>query len=248
MQQTTRTVTKQKTNNETITMYLKKHKNSSSSPSSPSSSESSQSQELEGILPCNKIINIYASIKILYKIRGSYVSPTGYKYHLIIPTTNFIETMSDLLDPVEFAIYEKLMFNGKAILIPYRKDKKQFKKGDTLYFVRCENNSLHFVKPSDIPKGIALDRFNYNNTRVNQERINTRSHHVFEREKLKVIRDMIDLFTCENSQSNFCKQALRRSCENETKDAKLLKEIYHYGLRNTKIPNRSWEEVCNNKN
>jgi len=242
----TQTQTKTRQNNETINIRLTHHKKSSSPSSSPPSSSSASSQQLEGILPCDKIVNIYTSIKILYKIRGSYTSPSGVKYHMIIPTTNFLETMSDILDPVEFAIYEKIMFNGKAILLPYRKEKNVFKKGDTLLFVRCKNNSLHIVKPSDVPKSVALDRYNYEHKfTTKQETVNSRSHHMFEREKLKVIRNMIDLFTCENAQSKFCKDALKTACEDETKDAKLLKEIYHYGVRNTKIPNRTWEEVCN---
>lgn len=209
---------------------------------------SAPSVSVNDILPCDKIINVYASIPILYKLRGSYVGKNGKKYHIIAPKDNIYGHIQNLLDPVEFKIYEPLLFlEQRHVLIPYRDDKKVPKKGQEWLFVRCKNNSLHIVAPSDLVNNVATDRYLYGRASPSdKEVLAKKNNYAFEREKNNVYRKVKTLDSCDTKQTPLCKEVFVSSCSDETKDPELLKSIYQFGVRTSKDKNRTWEEVCVN--
>lgn len=212
--------------------------------SSPSSGNSGSANEL---FPCDKIVNVYASIPILYKMKGSYIAPNGRKYHVITPKTNVYSAIQETLDPEEFRIYEPLMFLEQTkLLIPYRKDKKVPLKGQEWLFVRCQNNSLHIVSPSDLVNNIIVkERYQYRKAPIpKKQELNAKNHYVFERETINANRKIKAMLECNNVTTSECKEALQSSCDDELKDPGVLKTVYDLGYRTSKNPGRTWEEVC----
>jgi hypothetical protein len=211
---------------------------------SPSSGNSGTPNEL---FPCDKIVNVYASIPILYKMKGSYIAPNGRKYHVITPKTNVYSAIQETLDPEEFRIYEPLMFlEQNKLLIPYRKDKKVPLKGQEWLFVRCKNNSLHIVSPSDLVNNVlARERYQYRKAPIAKKiELNEKNHFVFERETKNTNRKIKALMECNQLNTSECKDVLQSSCDDETKDPGILKTVYDLGYRTSKNPGRTWEEVC----
>lgn len=201
---------------------------------------------------CDKIVNVYASIPILYKMRGSYTGQNGIKYHVVTSkqNINMYAIIQELLDPEEFRIYEPLLFLEQSkILIPYRKDKKTPTKGQEWLFVRCKNNILQIVHPSDLVNNIATARYKYRKApeKIKQE-INEKTHYVFEREKNEALQKIKKLDSCDNITSTECNEAFTSSCTNEVKEPYVLKAIYNLGKRVTGKADKTWEEVCNDTN
>ena len=210
------------------------------------SSSPGSGNHLDESFPCDKVVNVYASIPILYKMKGSYMGANGKKYHVVTPKGNIYSMIQDVLDPEEFRIYEPLIFLDKSkVLIPYRADKKIPSKGQEWLFVRCQNNSLHIIAPSDLVNNVAGQRYKYRKASAEKKQeMDKTNHYVFQREAQNAKRKIQKMLACDNTLQKDCKETLESSCEDEAKDPNVLKTIYDLGYRTTKNPGRTWEEVC----
>ena len=209
---------------------------SSSSPES-GSSNSGHSNSASDVLKCDQVAHVYGSfiVKKAAKDRSKPITRLDVGKLAIVK-------LKTLLDPVEFNIYSKLMFDeGGYLVLPYNKVDR-LRADDVVYLVRCVNNSLHFILSKHLPDGVAKDRFTFEVARGEQkDKLGKRANYAFERERREVDNQLQELKACKaiRAPATSCK-AFATLCNGQSKYTDALKALQKYVGNNRK----SWEETC----